>query len=245
MDFSSHLQHFEELRKRLIVCLVTFFVLSVVAYFFSHPLLDLLTWPLRLYSSEPLVFQKPYEAFLIHIKVAAFAGLVLASPLLLTQLWLFIAPGLYDKEKKVFLPVLFISIALFLVGIVFAFLWVIPWGLHLMLSFQTDSMKPMLSIGPYFSFLTGMLLAFGVLFDFPVILVGLVELGVVRTATLVQSRRSIIVVIFIAAAVLTPSPDPLSQLLLAFPLWALFEISIFIARRREKAKNLPQNWAKP
>lgn len=234
------LAHFEELRKRLLISITAFFVLTVGAYFFSHQLLDFFTLPLRVYTHEPLVFQRPYEAFMVHIKIAAFAGLIFASPIIFTQLWLFVAPGLYEREKKAFLPVLLVSVLLFLTGVAFGFFLVIPWGLKVMLSFQTESMRPMLAIEPYFSFLTGMLLAFGVLFDFPAIMVGLTELGVVKTAWLAEMRKSIVVVIFIAAAILTPSPDPLSQLFLGLPLWVLFEVSLVIARRREKARNLSQ-----
>ncbi len=233
MDYIPHL---EELRKRIFICLGVFLAASLTAYFFSKQLLEIFTWPLRLYHSESLVFQKPYEAFLIHLKVAAFTGFVASLPVTLTQLWLFITPGLYKKEKQVFLSVAAISICLFWIGVLFSYFLVIPWGLRFMLEFQTPSLVPMLSAGPYFSFVIGMMLAFGVLFDFPVILVGLVELNVLHTSWLAQSRRAVIVMIFIAAAILTPSPDPLSQLLLAVPLWLLFEISLWIAAYREARK---------
>ncbi len=233
MDFVPHL---EELRKRLLLWAVIFSIAAVTAYFFSRQILDFLTEPLRQYTHAALYFQKPYEAFVVHIKIAAFTGFVITSPLLLIQLWFFAAPGLYEKEKKTFLPVALISSVLFLVGVVFSYTMVIPWGLGIMLSFQTESMRPMLTVGSYFSFLTGMMIAFGILFDFPVVMVGLVELGVVETKTLAQSRRPIIVIIFIVAAVLTPSPDPISQILLALPLWALFEISLLVAGHREKSR---------
>lgn len=232
----NNLAHFEELRKRLIVSIAAFFLLSAASYFFSSLLLDFFTFPLRAYTHEPLVFQRPYEAFMVHIKISAFSGLLLASPIISAQLWSFVAPGLYEKEKRVFFPVLFVSVGLFLTGVAFAFFLVVPWGLKMMLSFQTENMRPMLAIEPYFSFLTGMLLAFGVLFNFPAVIVGLTELGVVKTAWLAETRKSIVVVIFIASAILTPSPDPLSQLFLALPLWALFEGALILARRREKAK---------
>ena len=232
MDFIPHL---EELRRRLITCIIVFSAASVLAYFFSRPILEFLTHSLR-ESPYPaqLIFQRPYEAFMIHIKVAAFTGFLISSPVLLSQLWLFIAPGLYEKEKKIFLPIMSISIGLFWVGVLFAYFLIVPWTLQFLLGFQTETIKPLLSVGAYFSFLSGMLIAFGILFDFPVFMVGLVELGVVKTKTLAASRKIIIVLIFIAAAVLTPSPDPVSQVLLALPLVALFEISLFIAAAREK-----------
>ena len=232
MDFIPHL---EEFRRRFLFCVAVFSVAAILSYFYSHPILDFFTQPLRNspYPAE-LIFQKPYDAFLIHLKVAAFSGFLLSSPLWLFQIWSFTAPGLYEKEKKVFLPVIFISIFLFWVGVILSYTLVVPWALQFLLGFQTETLKPLLSVGPYFSFLFGMLIAFGILFDFPVFMVGLVELGVVKTKTLAASRRLIIVIIFVVAAVLTPSPDPLSQLLLALPLWGLFEISLGIAAWREK-----------
>jgi len=227
VDFFSHL---EELRRRLIVSLVVFSVASVAAYFFSAALLDWLIEPLQRFQPVDLVFQKPYEAFLTHLKVATFAGFVFSSPVFFTELWLFISPGLYEKEKKVLLPLILISVFLFLFGTFFAYGVVIPWGLRFLLSFQTESLKPLLSIASYFSFLIGMMIAFGVLFDFPVVLIGLVQLKLVKTKTLAKSRKLILVLILIAAAVLTPSPDPASQLALALPLFLLFEISLSIGR---------------
>lgn len=225
-DFVPHL---EELRRRLLVSLALFAAASTIAYFFSSSLIDFFTLPLKQHGDVQLFFQKPFEAFMTHLKVAALTGLVAASPFLLAQIWFFIAPGLYDREKKVFLPIILISAVLFLAGIVFAYTLVIPWGLGFLLSYQTESLKPLLGIGPYFSFLTGMLLAFGFLFDFPVFIVGLVKLGVVKTKTLAKARRAVIVIIFILAAILTPSPDPASQVLLAIPLVIVFEISLWVA----------------
>lgn len=240
MDF---LPHFEEFRKRFIVCLLVFAAAAAACYLLSHKILNILTWPLYKYTAESLVFQKPYEAFMIHIKSAAFAGLILASPVILTQSWLFVAPALCEKEKKIFLPVITVSILLFLAGILFSYYLVIPWGLKMMLSFQTEELQPMLSAASYFSFLTGMLLAFGVLFDFPVILVGLGELGLIKSSWLAGVRRPMVVIIFIVSAVLTPSPDPISQILLAVPLWLLFEVSLMIIRKREQQKKLTEGAA--
>jgi sec-independent protein translocase protein TatC len=236
MDFIPHL---EELRRRLLVCIGAFFIASLISYFFSHAILDFLTHPLQeTPHNAQLIFQRPYEAFLIHIKVAAFSGFLISSPLLLFQAWFFIMPALYEKEKKVFLPVILISIALFWVGVILAYTLAVPWTLQFLLGFQTETMKPLLSVGSYFSFLIGMMIAFGVLFDFPVFMVGLVELGLLHTSALVRSRKIIVVLIFLAAAILTPSPDPLSQLALALPLILLFEISLRIAAYREKRRGL-------
>lgn len=234
---SDLFSHLDELRRRVIVCLVVFSAASIICYFFSRQILDFLTWPLRQDTPASLYFQQPHEAFFIALKTAAFAGFFFSSPVIFTQAWLFVSPGLYEPEKKWLKPLIFISVILFLAGAAFSYAFVIPFGLKFLLSFQTESLKPILDIGSYFSFLTGMMLAFGILFIFPVIQLGLVRLGLVSTATLSRSRRIIIVLIFIAAAVLTPSPDPFSQLLLAIPLWGLFEISLLAARSIEKGRN--------
>lgn len=232
---ADYLSHLEELRRRLIFSLIFFAVASVVSYFFSHQLLDFLTQPLRRYEAgTQLFFQRPYEAFLTHLKVAALAGLIISLPVFFMQGWLFVAPGLYAHERRTVSFLIFFSVVFFLLGAVFAYLVVIPWGLHFLLSFQTQSLKPLLGIGPYFSFLIGMVLAFGFLFDIPLILVGLVKLGVVRSQTLAKGRKWIIVGIFVLAAILTPSPDPVSQLLLAGPLLLLFEISLAVSRLTER-----------
>ncbi len=231
---SEFFLHLEELRQRLLFSLCVFFAAFVVSFYFSHALLDFLIGPLRAFNQSQIYFQEPYEAFLIHIQIAALAAFVISSPVLLTQMWVFIAPGLYEKEKKLFVPVIAASIALFLFGTWFAYQFAIPWGLYFLLSFQTESLRPLLRIGPYFSFLIGMVLAFGVLFEFPVVIIGLVKLGIVNTRALAKSRRIIIVVLFIVAAILTPSPDPFSQVLLALPLFLLFEGSLWIARCMER-----------
>ena len=232
--FPDFLSHFDELRKRLILSLVAFTLAAVLCYFFSRQLLDFLTEPLRRSGHAELFFQKPYEAFLAHLKMAALGGLLISSPILFLQAWLFVALGLYENEKRIIPPLTLICAALFLLGALFAYEIIIPWGLQFLLSYQTETLKPLLGIGPYFSFVNGMILAFGLFFDFPVVIVGLVWLGVVRTKTLAEARKGLIVVIFILAAVLTPSPDPVSQILLALPLVALFEISLAFARRIEK-----------
>ncbi len=234
MDFLSHL---EELRRRFLIALAAFFIAAAGSYFFSASILDFLTRPLDSFKEVQLIFQKPYEAFLIHLKAAALGGALLSSPVLFAQAWLFVAPGLYEKEKKLIFPLIIISAALFLTGAGFAYTAAIPLGLRFLLSFQTEKIQPMLGIDPYFSFLTGMILACGILFDFPVFIIGLVKLRVVKAAALAASRKIVIVFIFIAAAVMTPSPDPLSQILLAAPLLVLFEISVAVASSLEAKDN--------
>lgn len=230
-DFVEHL---EEFRRRLISCLIVFTVVSFGAWFFAHQIIDFLILPLKAQSDAQLYFNEPHQAFFVHLQAAGLVGILLTSPFILTQAWLFTAPGLYQKEKKVLLPLIFVSSFLFFVGAAFAYFFVVPWGLGFLLSFQTNDLKPLVGVSAYFSFVMGMTIAFGILFDFPVMIVGLAKFGLVRTQTFAKARKVIIVIIFIIAAVLTPSPDPVSQLMLAVPLWLLFEISLLVARAIEK-----------
>ena len=232
-DFLTHL---EELRGRLIFSLAVFFIATLLSFFFSRTLLDFFIRPLTRFENITLYFQSPQEAFLTHLAASALAGFVLSTPFLLTQLWFFITPGLYASEKKIILSLALVSFFLFLIGALFAYLVVVPWGLRFLLSFQTENLKPLLGAGPYFSFLIGMIVAFGVLFDFPVVIFGLVRLGIVEPRTLSRSRRAVAVAAFVISAILTPSTDPISQTLLAIPLIVLFEMSVAISRLGERMR---------
>lgn len=230
------LDHLEELRWRLLASLAALGIFSVGAYFFSSPLLEFLTLPLRELREGELYFHAPYEAFLIRLQVSLGAGLVAASPVFLTELWIFLSPGLHRGEKRLVLSLLFISIFLFLAGAAFAFLVLVPFGLQFFLGFQTESLRPLLGIGPYLSFLLGTVLACGIVFDLPVVLLGLVEARVLSVETLRHSRKGVILLLFILAAVLTPSGDPASQILLALPLLLLYEGCVRVAGWRERRK---------
>ncbi len=240
MDF-PFLKHLEEFRRRLIICLIALAAASFACFFFSEQILDFLTMPLTKHPEVSLYFQTPYEAFMVRVKAALTAGVLISLPVWMTQLWYFVAPGLYEKERRALTPLIFCSLGLFLLGCAFAYYLVIPAGLNFLLAFGSQTLKPMLTVGPYVSFFLGMILACGALFDFPVVMIGLVKLGVVSTDSMAKARKMIIVVIFIVAAIVTPAPDPFSQLLLAVPLWVFFEVSLIICRRFERASpSVPQ-----
>ncbi len=221
--------HLEEFRKRLIVSITAVFLASFVCYFFSGRILSFLVKPLTALAQKAY-FLSPYDAFLIKLQVSFWSGLLVAAPLLLTETWLFVAPGLYAKEKKAFLFLLFSSLVLFLFGLAIAFFAVIPVTLRFFLGFSTAELSPLISIEQYLSFVVWMGLAFGLAFEMPLFLIGLVKFGILQIKKLEEMRRYIVVGIFIFSAVVTPSPDPLSQCLLAVPLWILFEVSLVIGR---------------
>lgn len=214
------------------------FVFSVVAYFFSEPLLDFLIRPLKGIRSPLLYFQAPHEAFLVRLKVSLLAGLLAGSPVFLSQLWLFIVPGLHRRERRILLPLILISAFLFLLGSAFAFGVLIPVGLQFLLSFQTTQLRPLLAIGPYFSFLMTLVLCSGVLFVLPVIILGLVAMRLLNVRTLERSRKEAIVLVLLLAAILTPSSDPMGQILLSLPLFLLYEGCIWVGKGIEKKRGI-------
>lgn len=234
--------HLEELRKRLIVSLISVGALSVLSFFSSDVLIKLIVAPAMRYIYS-LYFFSPYEAFMTKIKVSIVTGLVLSLPVIFYQLWLFVSPGLYPKEKKLVLPLVIISSVLFLIGVLFSYYLVIPFALSFFLNFQTGTLAPLISIGSYLSFFLSLVLIFGFLFDIPVVLIGLIVLGVIKTEFLKAQRKITIVAIFILAAVLTPTVDLFTQCVLAVALWMLFEFSIWVGAQIEKKEKLNQSKA--
>lgn len=225
--------HVDELRNRLLLTITFLILVSAGCYFFSDAILQFITSPLQKLSQK-VYFTSPYDAFVIKLQVSFWSALFITSPLLFTEFWFFIAPGLYQKEKKVFLAILLPVIALFIAGSVLAIFFVVPAALSFFLSFSNSVMQPLLSVEKYFSFVVWMALSFGIAFQMPVLLVGLVWLGILKSDQLKLLRRYLIVIIFIFAAVVTPSPDPFSQCALAVPLWILFEISLLVSRSVER-----------
>ena len=230
------LEHLEELRQHLLIILAATGIFSVAAYFFSAQLINFLTAPLVRFNEAELYFQAPYEAFLVHLKVSLLAGVLAASPVFFAQLWFFVAPGLHRGERRLIFALIFASAFLFLIGAAFAFWAIVPLGLRVLLGFQTDFMKPLLGVSPYFSFLVGMIFACGITFDLPLVVLGLVWTKVLTAEMLGRSRKVVIVLILVLTAVLTPSPDPVGQILLAAPLVILYEGCVWIAKWLERKK---------
>jgi sec-independent protein translocase protein TatC len=231
------LEHLDELRRRIIIVLVAVFLFSVISFLYSESLINLVIAPIQR-SLDTLYFLTPYEAFLARVKVAILSGIILASPIIFLELWFFISPGLYQKEKKFVLPVVLSSTVLFLSGVLFAYYVVIPFALKFFMEFQTYSLLPLISLGSYLSFFLSFVLVFGLMFNAPVLLISFVALRVISASFLASQRKWIILLIFVLAAVLTPTADIFTQCLLAFPLWFLFELSVLIGRVIEKNRKV-------
>ena len=227
------LDHLEELRRRLMIVLISSGFFSILCFFFSDSLLNIVIFPIQknVYS---LYFLSPYEAFMTKLKLSVVCGAIISLPVIFYQLWKFVSPGLYFSERQKVLPLVVVSTALFLIGALFAYFGVIPFALNFFLNFQTESLEPLISIGSYLSFFLSFIFIFGIVFELPVLLIGLMLLGVVKPEFLRAQRRVAVVAIFVLAAVLTPTVDLITQFLLAIPLWILFELSILLGKQIEK-----------
>lgn len=230
------LDHLEELRWRLIKSILTVVVLSIGAYAFSSVILDLLTRPYNeaiAYLGKPetqkLIFLAPTGGFMIRIKLAVFAGFLLSLPVIFYQLWLFVTPGLLDKEKKYVPWIVVSSTVCFLSGAVFCYYVVLRFGLRFLLSFETTDMVATISVNEYLQFITMLIFVFGLVFEMPVLSFFLTKIGLVTPPFLRHYRRHGIVVMVILSAVITP-PDIFTQLLLAGPLIVLYELSILVSK---------------
>jgi sec-independent protein translocase protein TatC len=223
--------HLQELRKRLVLSFIAVGLGFALCYAFAETLFNVLSAPLLkiMPSGGSLIFISVAEAFFTYMKVAFIGGLILASPFVLYQIWAFVAPGLYRHEKRYVIPFVLAGSFFFAVGIAFGYYLAIPVGFKFLLGYATDLIKPMPSMKEYLSFSIKFLLAFGVVFEFPVVLVFLARIGVVRAETLAKKRKYAILLIFIFAAILTP-PDIVSQVLMALPLIGLYELSILLSR---------------
>jgi len=223
LPFTDHL---DELRHRLVISVVGIGLGFAASYGFSQQLLLLLQRPMP----TRLVFIAPTEAFFVNLKVAFYAGLFLSVPLLLFQVWKFVAPGLYEHERRYSFPFLIISTGLFLLGGIFAYVVILPIALHFLIAQGGELWKPNITLSNYLAFCMRLILAAGLIFEFPVLMYFLAKVGVVTPEFLIKNRKYAVLVAFILSAILTP-PDVFSQVLLAVPLFLLFEVSIFIAKR--------------
>ena len=216
----SFFGHFDELRARLIKCLLAFFVATCVAYIFVDPVLAFIVKPVGY-----LIFTAPSDAFIARMSLTFLGGFLLSAPIIIYQIWQFVASGLKDNERKYIVFFAPLSLIFFVMGALFAYVIMIPFALRFLLSFSTDFMLPMITVKNYISFVGTWVVAFGVVFELPLVLMFLAKIGVATPEFLRQYRRHAIVLILIISAILTP-PDVVSQILMAVPLMILYEIGI-------------------
>ena len=228
LPFTTHL---EELRNRMVRCFIAVGVGFVVSFGFKEKLFQILVNPLIkvMEEGDTLVYTGLPEAFFTYLKVSLLAGIMVASPILLYQFWMFVAPGLYHKERRMLIPIVILSTFFFVGGSLFGYFVVFPFGFKFFLGFATETIRPLPSMKEYLGFSAKLLLAFGLVFELPLVLTFLARLGVVSVDFLKKNRKYALLLFFVGAAILTP-PDVITQVMMALPLILLYEISILGAK---------------
>ena len=223
--------HIADLRKRLTISTITVVVMFFACFSFYEPILEWMMAPVKhaLPVGTSMIAVEIQETFFTAMKVAFFAGFIISLPVIFWQLWLFLATGLYDHEKKLVVPFVFFATLMFLLGAAFAYYIVVPIGFDFLIAFGNSVVSVLPSIGKYVGFFTKLMIGFGIAFELPVITFFLAKIGIVNDQMLKDFFRYAVVLIFIISAILTP-PDVISQVLMAAPLLILYGVSIYIAK---------------
>jgi len=238
-------EHLVELRKRIIISVIVLVVIFIGVFNYSETLFEILTFPLKsgikISVRSPflqiirkpgisLYFFAPVEAFWMHLKVSFVAAFMASLPVIFYQLWRFISPGLLAKEKKYIFPFVISATIFFAMGALFCFLIVLPFAMSFLLEYKTANITPMLSVEKYIDFCLKFILAFGAIFELPLVIIFLTRFGIVSPGTLAKNRKYAILASFIVAAILTPTPDAFNQTIMAIPIIMLYEIGILVSR---------------
>ncbi len=222
-------EHLAELRTRIIWSALAVAVGAVIGYFLGEPIIGILKAPLP--AGTPLIVTGIGDAFAIRLRIALVVGIILAMPVILFHVWRFISPGLTPTERRAVLPWIPVALVFFLIGVTIAYV-ILPFAAAFLLSFQTPEFQALLSIRDYMDFVSTLFLAFGILMEFPILLVGLSRVGIVTSERLRRSRRYVILIIAVFSAVATPGGDLVSPTVLGFTLYILFEVTTFVIRRQ-------------
>jgi sec-independent protein translocase protein TatC len=227
----SFLDHLDELRRRIIYSLLAIVAGVLIAFLFIDQIFDFIMTPLQaqLGEGQTLIYTEPTEALMVYLKMAVLAGLLIASPGIMSQVWLFVAPGLYTKEKKLAVPFVLMSSSFFVAGAAFAHYVVYPLTWNFFQSFASDKLTLMPRIEPAFGLYVKLLLVFGLIFQMPTLVLFLARMGVITARFLIRNMKYAILIMFIVGAVLSPGTDPVGQALMAGPMFVLYLISIGLA----------------
>jgi sec-independent protein translocase protein TatC len=234
----SFLEHLEELRSRLIRAVIAIFAIFLVCLIFAERVFSLLAAPLTklLPKDSSLVFTGLPDPFFMYLKISFIMGIFVSLPYVLYQLWQFVSPGLYEKERKMAVPFISLATLLFYTGALFAYFIVFPAAFTFFLGYTGPDLKAMISIREYVSLVMVLMLAFGVVFETPMVIVFLGLLGIVDSGQLKRGRRYFVVLAFVIGAILTPTPDVINQTLMAVPMLLLYEVGIWILAYLEKKR---------
>ena len=226
------LDHLEELRQRLfwIIGALAVGIIAAFSIMLQFDVMGLMLGPINPYLPDgKLIFTNPGDPFRVQMVWSFAIGMAFAFPVIAWQVWGFLSPALYKHEKKVVIPVLIGAALLFLAGMALAFFVILPVTLRFLMGFQSESMAPMITVSGYFSFVVGLVLAFGVVFEMPIVVVALTALGLTTPRMLSRFRRHAAVLCLVAAAIITPGGDPMSLLIMTLPLYLLYEVSIVLS----------------
>lgn len=223
--------HLKELRDRLLVCIIAVAIAFFITYYFKEKLFDFLMQPFIqvMPAKSSFIFTAITEAFLTYFKISVVAALFVAAPVILYEFWMFVAPGLYEKEKKYVYPFIFFGSLCFLCGALFCYFVVMPNMYRFFVSYAREFVTPMPDLKNYMSLTLKLLIIFGFIFELPLVAFYLARAGIINAKMLAKKRRYAILGVFIASAVITP-PDVVSMILVALPMWGLYELGILIAK---------------
>lgn len=233
--------HLEELRKALIVSVVAIVIAAVLAFYFNEQILGIIIQPLSVLN-EKLIVTGVTEAFFVKLKLAFLAGFVLAFPIVAWSFWKFVKPALYENERKYVYYLFPASVILFLGGVFFSYFGILRLVLNFFIFIAGENLETMFKVDQYVSFVIAFTLPFGIVFELPVVIYFLTKLGVINREKLAKNRKYALLIIVILAAALTPGPDPFSQIMMAGPVYLLYEVSIVVAkyadpqRKRKKSE---------
>jgi sec-independent protein translocase protein TatC len=247
MDKVPFTEHLGELRKRIVISLSIIIIVFGLCFYYSEYIFHILTLPLhstiKFSLGSPFIsfvptkgvgltlkFFAPAEALWMHFKISLISALVISSPVIFYEFWKFVAPGLLVKEKKYALPFVIITTFLFLIGALFCFIIVLPFAMNFLLTYKTENIEPVLGVGKYIDFCLKFIIAFGAIFELPVVVVFLTKTGVVTTEFFSKNRKYAVLLAFVIAALLTPTPDAFNQILMAVPIIVLYEVGIWASK---------------
>ncbi len=240
-DRMSFLEHLDELRTRLIRCLLALVLAFGLAWFWHEPIFHFLTSPLRrAYPSVKFIFTSPSEALLLYMKMAFFVGIFLAAPYLLYQVWAFVSPGLYSHEKSYAVPFIVFGSLFFMGGAAFGHYFLFPLTFGFLVQFAGPDMQFLPRIGEYYSFYSWFLLGLGVVFQLPVVIFVLSRIGLVTPRFLLRQFKYAILIAFVLAAIITPTPDVVTQSLLALPMLVLYLLGVAVSWLFGRPRRAPE-----
>jgi sec-independent protein translocase protein TatC len=243
----TFLEHLDELRRRILISLLAVVVAFGICFAFAQMIFDFLMGPLRsaLPPGGELIATAVPEIFLLYLKMSFFAGIFLASPIVLTQVWLFVAPGLYRREKRYAVPFIFLGTAFFLGGAAFGHYVVFPYAANFLTTYGGENIGILLTVSQVFSFYSKFILGMGLVFEIPTLVFVLARMGLITPRFLWAKFKYAVLLIFVVAAIITPTPDVVTQSLLAVPMIGLYLLSIGVAwlcgREREISEEVPED----